>query len=162
MDIESIKKVTLGPDDVVVVSGVGIIPENQVQRIKRNLGAAFPDNESLVLNASVSLDVVSPEFISKRAFDPEDMQRWIGDAILAMGCERLRGFKPEGRPLHKKPEAEADDPRVDVVGELLGAIKGLGPDRCLEGLTGMRRLHAAAAAVQQRRDEMPEPMTGHR
>lgn len=60
-DIESIRKVTLGPDDVVVVrTAIERPPDECLEWIER-LTSKFPKNQVLILSTTDTLDVVSPK-----------------------------------------------------------------------------------------------------
>ena len=77
-DIESISKITLGPDDVVVVRTNHKAPPDECLEWMGRITTKFPKNQVLFLSAADKLDVVSPEFVSKREFKAEDVRRWFG------------------------------------------------------------------------------------
>ena len=76
-DIESIRKVALGPDDVVVVRCEGVTCDAEEGLVRSEWEQAFPKNKVVVVRGGQSLSVVSPEFIGKREFKPEDVERWF-------------------------------------------------------------------------------------
>ncbi len=99
-DIESISKVTLGPDDVVVVrTNVELPPDDCLVYMKR-VESAFPDNRVLWVNMATTLDVVSPE----QAMVIEEINRL--HAYIFHGVGRKDGVEPIGKPPYKNRDGK--------------------------------------------------------
>ncbi len=186
-DIESIRKVALGPDDVVVVRCEGVTCDAEESLVRCDLERAFPENRVLVVRAGQSMSVVSPECADKREFKPKDSERWAkfmdggwrtpedGKPLPSSPQEkRSDGPLPSSVDRLKADEGAREQPKAgSAIEELLDAcevLKRQAPEyRTHVGENGyfvsdgqMNRLCQAAFVVQQRRDELPEPMDGHR
>lgn len=62
MEIESIKRVTLNPNDVLVVSASAPISAESAKMLKDRFRDAFPDNTVVVLDNRINLTVMGPNF----------------------------------------------------------------------------------------------------
>jgi hypothetical protein len=67
MKIESIKKVSLGPDDVVIISCPAVLSLAQRFNIQECVDYNFKDNKVLILDGGLTIDVLSKQ-------DIEDMK----------------------------------------------------------------------------------------
>lgn len=59
MELETIKKVTLNPEDIVVVRCHQLIRTEERAQYLDNLRAFFPDNKCILLDGGMELDVIA-------------------------------------------------------------------------------------------------------
>lgn len=177
-DIESIGKVTLGPDDVVVVRAKGALSQQHEAAMNRKLEEVFPKNKVMVLQMGDTLEVVAPkdaDVLKQTAYDGPT-EAWKEEANAFANTMVLRdyaehGVKPfDGKLLPSsvdKLKAREELKAGPALDELLEAVDHIERNHVVtrDGDYVLRadrigRLQRTARAVRQRRDELPEPMGG--
>ena len=70
LELEDIKRLTLGPDDVLVIRVPDRMPAQSIQALGMGVKAALPHgNKVLILDAGMTLDVLTPDQVQALAPD---------------------------------------------------------------------------------------------
>lgn len=86
IEIEDIKKISLKPDDVLIIKVKENLPTNKCiewsKSIKELFNVIFPNNKIIILDSEVSLEIISPE-------KPKKEEKSLPDGIFAQIPESL-------------------------------------------------------------------------
>ena len=74
IEIDDLKKVNLGPDDVLVLSMKKTIPERHAKAIGYIFKKIFPNNELIILEDGATLETVKKAGLEPSIYQTEDLK----------------------------------------------------------------------------------------
>lgn len=61
IEVENIKKASIGKNDTVIVRVDSILRNSETERIKNLMLETFPDNKVLIIGMGISIEILTPE-----------------------------------------------------------------------------------------------------